>query len=502
MQFIHKTFKRNTLQPRASLAVMFFILLFAAGVQAQHSITVDGNASDWIGTPSSTIHGTVVSQGEFIYTGNSGDARTDPGTFSSNNDITEIRLGQDGSTLYFLIKMADIDNVAAPHVSILINTGSGTGGNNLNFLGDQSGVSFSNANFTGRQRVIDLHFVHDNGLAPLNINTFLAEFFDGGSWFNVGTNQVAISAANNVIEFSIALSDLDLNSSSTVKFAVCTFGNNTSSNQGSDFNNDIDATNNLFLADFVDYMSPGGGTGNAYAGRDNGTLGMGNNNTDNQLGYFAQIALSDASLPVSLSSFTAEAGDGQVTLRWATESEVQNEAFILERGLDEANFTQIAEIPGQGSSNYRQEYSFTDAAVQNGVTYYYRLADRDYGGVITYHNTVTATPNSAGSHLNRIDLAAGSFRLHPNFPNPFNPETNIRFEVPVNSTRPEIIRLEVYNAAGQRMRTLYNGQLAGGVYEMTWDGRNGQDEALPSGTYFLHLRSNRATQSQKMILLR
>lgn len=210
----------------------------------------------------------------------------------------------------------------------------------------------------------------------------------------------------------------------------------------------------------------------------------------------------DQSLPVSLSSFTAEAGDARVTLRWVTESEVQNEAFILERGLDEANFVQIAEIPGQGSSNHRQEYSFTDAAVQNGVTYYYRLADRDYSGAITYHNTVTATPNSAGSHLNRIDLAAGGFRLHPNFPNPFNPETHIRFEVPVNSSRPEIIRLEVYNAAGQRMRTLYSGQLAGGAYEMAWDGRNGQGEALPSGTYFLHLRSNRATRSQKMILLR
>jgi len=73
--------------------------------------------------------------------------------------------------------------------------------------------------------------------------------------------------------------------------------------------------------------------------------------------WFDALAGSDLTLPVSLTSFVAMAGDGFVELKWVTESEINNEAFILERSTDEVEFTPIAEIPGQGNSNTRREYS-------------------------------------------------------------------------------------------------------------------------------------------------
>lgn len=497
MRFFSKKFKRNRLQPRISLAVGFSILLWVAEAQAQHSITVDGDASDWIGTPGSTLHGTTVSAGEWIYTGNSNDTR-DNGPFTSDFDFTEVRIGQDATWLYFLIKVRDLTNVNKPNIGIAVDNGGFSG--NMGWIGDEATTFIENAAGTGLEEIFEYNLMIHSGFPG---TPTIEVFQSGGSTWSAPSTagwSVVFSTTNNVVEGKIALADLGLSSSSVMKIVVACFYNQITTG-GNYWANDGDCTDDWGGSgntDAVEVMTPGtpGSTSHAW---DRASF---TENNDIEFSNIATISLSDASLPVSLSSFTAVAGDGRVTLHWVTESEVNNEAFILERGLDEVNFARIAEIPGQGSSNQRQEYSFIDTEVQNGVTYYYRLADRDYSGVITYHNIISATPNRAGSDLNRIDLAASSFRLYPNFPNPFNPETHIRFEVPLNSSRPETIRLEVYNAAGQRVRTLYKDQLAGGVYEMTWDGRDDHGEALPSGSYFLHLRSNRATRSQKMVLLR
>ena len=57
------------------------------------------------------------------------------------------------------------------------------------------------------------------------------------------------------------------------------------------------------------------------------------------------------SLPVELSSFTANAGDGQVTLEWTTASEINNDAFLLERSDDGEQFELLSEIEGQDSTS-------------------------------------------------------------------------------------------------------------------------------------------------------
>ncbi|RMH66453.1 MAG: T9SS C-terminal target domain-containing protein, partial [Calditrichaeota bacterium] len=92
------------------------------------------------------------------------------------------------------------------------------------------------------------------------------------------------------------------------------------------------------------------------------------------------------------------------------------------------------------------------------------------------------------------------FDLQSNYPNPFNPETTIRFAL--NSNGFEKVRLEVFDINGRHVATLYNGVLNGGTYNFKWNGRNTTGHGVASGTYLYRLTVNNQTQSRKMILLR
>lgn len=91
-----------------------------------------------------------------------------------------------------------------------------------------------------------------------------------------------------------------------------------------------------------------------------------------------------------------------------------------------------------------------------------------------------------------------AMRLEQNIPNPFNPETHISFAVP--SAGP--VRLDIYNALGQRIETLWNGPLAAGHYAMQWNGRDQQGRPAASGVYIYRLESANQTMAKRMVLVR
>jgi hypothetical protein len=82
--------------------------------------------------------------------------------------------------------------------------------------------------------------------------------------------------------------------------------------------------------------------------------------------------------------------------------------------------------------------------------------------------------------------------LSQNFPNPFNPETKIKYEIPKNS----YITLKVYDLTGKEIYSLNQFKLAGS-YEFNFDGSN-----LPSGLYFYSLEANGNKEVKKMVLLK
>ncbi len=91
-----------------------------------------------------------------------------------------------------------------------------------------------------------------------------------------------------------------------------------------------------------------------------------------------------------------------------------------------------------------------------------------------------------------------AFRLYGNYPNPFNPVTTIVFDLP----RREHVTIAIYNALGQKVRTLLDQTFAAGHHQILWNGRNDARAMLPSGLYFLHFTAGPYSQIHKMLMLK
>ena len=117
-------------------------------------------------------------------------------------------------------------------------------------------------------------------------------------------------------------------------------------------------------------------------------------------------------------------------------------------------------------------------------------------------NLIAATVVGA-DHLPRTahwaaETLPQGFALHPAFPNPFNPETTLRLEIP----SPATVRLDVYDAAGQRVITLLSRPMSAGIHRVSWDGRDAHGHAVSSGAYFARLVARGYRAERKMLLLR
>ncbi|MDP7653881.1 MAG: choice-of-anchor J domain-containing protein [Candidatus Marinimicrobia bacterium] len=96
------------------------------------------------------------------------------------------------------------------------------------------------------------------------------------------------------------------------------------------------------------------------------------------------------------------------------------------------------------------------------------------------------------------DLLPDVFALHQNHPNPFNPVTTIRFDVPQES----LVRMDVYNILGQRVRTLVNGTMQPGFHAIRWNGTNDTGKPLASGMYIYRIYSTQFTAVKKLVLMK
>jgi len=219
----------------------------------------------------------------------------------------------------------------------------------------------------------------------------------------------------------------------------------------------------------------------------------------------------DQSLPVTLTSFTATAGNNKVTLRWITESELNNVGFRILRSSDISgpynvidSFEQNPELEGQFNSNTPHEYFYIDDLVTNGITFWYKIVDVNIIGVETEQAPISATPQNGIGEITTIGSELPTaFELHPCFPNPFNPETNVVFDIPLaDNTQLIRVDLTVYNTLGQKAKDLFQGQLSPGVHMVSWKGDLNSGREAAGGTYFAVLKIDRFQKVIKLILLR
>ena len=104
-----------------------------------------------------------------------------------------------------------------------------------------------------------------------------------------------------------------------------------------------------------------------------------------------------------------------------------------------------------------------------------------------------------------VETVPTNFALHQNFPNPFNPSTSIRFDVPARSD----ITVTLYSLLGQEVRTLVREERPAGKYTIIWDGKNNKGRNVSSGIYFYRLigtpaevKTSSFVSTKKMLLVR
>lgn len=203
--------------------------------------------------------------------------------------------------------------------------------------------------------------------------------------------------------------------------------------------------------------------------------------------------LTQGTLPVELTTFTATSSRLTVELHWKTVTEIRNAGFEIQRTAAQtspqqavqqsAQWTAVGFVEGNGTSNRPNEYSFKDKNTAVGK-YLYRLKQIDQDGKYRYSPSVEVA----------LGAVPKQFLLEQNFPNPFNPATTIGFTLEKSG----LTTVKVYDVIGREVATLVNEVLeAGTYYQKQFDASH-----LASGIYFVRLQSDGKQQLRKMYLLK
>ncbi|NOX88774.1 MAG: T9SS type A sorting domain-containing protein [Calditrichaeota bacterium] len=113
---------------------------------------------------------------------------------------------------------------------------------------------------------------------------------------------------------------------------------------------------------------------------------------------------------------------------------------------------------------------------------------------------VATGPSFAGR--TRPEFRPGTVK-HFNYPNPFNSQTWIQFNIPEQGiTYSADVRVNVFNMLGQKIRTLFEGELTPGTYRLLWNGKNEQGHSVSSGWYFYRLKMGKREFSGRLLLIR
>jgi hypothetical protein len=136
-----------------------------------------------------------------------------------------------------------------------------------------------------------------------------------------------------------------------------------------------------------------------------------------------------------------------------------------------------------------RNYYFIDRKVENGIPYEYQIEDVEFDNDSKKHGIIEVTPQK---------ILPKYFKLYGNYPNPFNPVTTIKYDLPVDTR----LDLAIYNIKGQRIVTLVSpnkGALAG-PYTIIWDSKDHAGRKVASGLYLLRMNTPRFNAIRKMVL--
>ena len=111
--------------------------------------------------------------------------------------------------------------------------------------------------------------------------------------------------------------------------------------------------------------------------------------------------------------------------------------------------------------------------------------------------TIVVTPTGV-KEINGDGVMPAQFELVGNYPNPFNPSTEIEFLAPTAGN----VSIEVYNIAGQLVKTVFDGLVEPGIRIVSWDATDNNGNKVTSGVYFYKLIAGDKVDTRKMVLVK
>jgi hypothetical protein len=166
--------------------------------------------------------------------------------------------------------------------------------------------------------------------------------------------------------------------------------------------------------------------------------------------------------------------------------------------------------------NYEEKYTYywmsTPIQVSYLRSYYYIAEDIGIVAIITSREEEAPVPNnfniantiarryetSKVSEPSSTELVPAGFKLSNNYPNPFNPQTTISYELPFE----QHVQLGVYDITGQLVNSLVSGRRSAGNHEVVWSGVNQSGRAVASGIYYYRIDASEFSQIKKMTLVK
>ncbi|MCA0447037.1 MAG: T9SS type A sorting domain-containing protein [Bacteroidetes bacterium] len=207
--------------------------------------------------------------------------------------------------------------------------------------------------------------------------------------------------------------------------------------------------------------------------------------------YLKWQELNAASLPVELSSFTGKISGGNVILNWSTASEKNNAGWEIQKMQEvvsgtstplsdrNTNWETIGFVAGKGTTTESQSYAFSSLVTRPSSLAVYRLKQLDLDGTVSYSQILT------------LDIAPTSFSLEKNYPNPFNPSTTIRYQLPVQVQ----VTLSVFDITGRLISVLENAVKPAGFHQVEFNAAG-----LSSGVYYYQIKAGNDIKTGKMLL--
>jgi len=218
------------------------------------------------------------------------------------------------------------------------------------------------------------------------------------------------------------------------------------------------------------------------------------------MGAFENISDGDQSLPVELTNFEVKLFENIVKLSWETDSETNNLGFELYRKqAGDSSFSLISsfknndELKGAGTSVELKKYNFLDKNIAYGFIYEYKIVQIDFSGKrIEYPKISIHVVSIQNKNI------PWSSTLFSNYPNPFNPETTIKYYV----QNPSALNIVIFNLSGQIVKRFSSYHTRKGYYQTIWNATDNLGQPVPTGTYFCKLTTMDYTRIIKMLYLK